>query len=355
MTASPPAWSSSAADSPACTPPRRLRAAPVDVTVVDRTNYHLFQPMLYQVATAALDTSDIASPIRSILRRQRNTEVLMAEVVGRRRGGTDAPARGRECAAVSTISCSHPVSGTPTSGTTRGNGSRPGSRPRMTQKRFGGGCCSPSRRAEREPDAEKRRALLTFVVVGGGPTGWRWPGRSRRFGSSLCAATSGASTPGPQRVMLLEGGRQLLPSYPRDARRRRARGAPATSGSRSEPRRSSRTSRRTTSRPDRLAIPTHTVGLGRRQPGEPTAAVARRPARPGRPGRSCGRTAPSPATRRSSCSGTPRPSRSGMAGSCPDSVPSPSSRGASRRRPSVGTSGEATAGEFVYRDRGSWP
>ena len=61
---------------------KALGRAPVSVTVVDRTNYHLFQPMLYQVATAALDTSDIASPIRSILRRQRNTEVLMAEVTG---------------------------------------------------------------------------------------------------------------------------------------------------------------------------------------------------------------------------------------------------------------------------------
>ena len=59
---------------------KALRTARVRITVVDRTNYHLFQPMLYQVATAALDTSDIASPIRSILRHQRNTEVLMADV-----------------------------------------------------------------------------------------------------------------------------------------------------------------------------------------------------------------------------------------------------------------------------------
>ena len=61
---------------------KALGRAPVSVTVVDRTNYHLFQPMLYQVATAALDTTDIASPIRSILRHQRNSEVLMAEVAG---------------------------------------------------------------------------------------------------------------------------------------------------------------------------------------------------------------------------------------------------------------------------------
>ena len=61
---------------------KSLGDAPVRVTVVDRRNHHLFQPMLYQVATAGLNPSDIASPIRSILRRSRNTEVLLAEVAG---------------------------------------------------------------------------------------------------------------------------------------------------------------------------------------------------------------------------------------------------------------------------------
>jgi NADH dehydrogenase FAD-containing subunit len=58
-----------------------LRKAPVRVTVIDRNNYHLFQPLLYQVATAGLSPADIASPIRSILRKQKNTEVLMGEVI----------------------------------------------------------------------------------------------------------------------------------------------------------------------------------------------------------------------------------------------------------------------------------
>src|ERR687895_2773712 len=59
---------------------RRLKRAPVRVTLVDRRNHHLFQPMLYQVATAALNPSDIAAPIRSVLRKQANTEVVLAEV-----------------------------------------------------------------------------------------------------------------------------------------------------------------------------------------------------------------------------------------------------------------------------------
>ena len=79
---------------------KALRGAPVRVTVVDRTNYHLFQPMLYQVATAALDTSDIASPIRSILRRQRNADVIMAEVTADRPRRPPGATRRRSCAGV---------------------------------------------------------------------------------------------------------------------------------------------------------------------------------------------------------------------------------------------------------------
>src|SRR4051812_1661936 len=61
---------------------RHLKGAPVHVTVIDRTNHHLFQPLLYQVATAALSPADIASPIRAVLRGQENVEVMMEEVVG---------------------------------------------------------------------------------------------------------------------------------------------------------------------------------------------------------------------------------------------------------------------------------
>ena len=72
--------SSSAAVSAASPPPSALKRRPVRVTLVDRRNHHLFQPLLYQVATAGLKPGDIASPIRSILRRQENMRVLMAEV-----------------------------------------------------------------------------------------------------------------------------------------------------------------------------------------------------------------------------------------------------------------------------------
>ena len=71
--------SSSAADSAASTRRARSRGAPVRVTLLDRHNYHLFQPLLYQVATASLSPGDIASPIRWVLRRQKNVTVLLAE------------------------------------------------------------------------------------------------------------------------------------------------------------------------------------------------------------------------------------------------------------------------------------
>src|SRR5437588_13025427 len=61
---------------------RALRNVPVDVTVIDRNNHHLFQPLLYQVATAVLSPAEIAAPIRSVLRKQKNTEVLLGEVMG---------------------------------------------------------------------------------------------------------------------------------------------------------------------------------------------------------------------------------------------------------------------------------
>ena len=118
----------------------------VRITVVDRTNYHLFQPMLYQVATAALDTSDIASPIRSILRHQRNTEVLMADVTA-----VDAAARrfepGRRASWPTTISCSRPGPSFRTSAHAAWEAVGPAdSRRRTTPRTSGGGCCWRSRR-----------------------------------------------------------------------------------------------------------------------------------------------------------------------------------------------------------------
>ena len=101
-----------------------LRKAPVDVTVIDRRNYHLFQPLLYQVATAGLSPAQIAMPIRRILARQKNATVLMEKVEGV--DPTAASGRHRQAAASpTTISSSPPARATPISATTNGKRPRP--------------------------------------------------------------------------------------------------------------------------------------------------------------------------------------------------------------------------------------
>ena len=105
---------------------RALARAPVEITLLDRRNHHLFQPLLYQVATATLNPSDIAVPIRSVLRRQQNVRVLLGEAagvdVGARRGATWPTAR----SCPTTSCCSRPAPPTRTSGTTTGRRRRPG-------------------------------------------------------------------------------------------------------------------------------------------------------------------------------------------------------------------------------------
>ncbi|HEV2751419.1 MAG TPA: NAD(P)/FAD-dependent oxidoreductase [Gemmatimonadales bacterium] len=148
---------------------RALRKAPVDVVLVDRRNYHLFQPLLYQVATAGLEPEQIARPVRAILRRQKNFEFRMTEVTGLESGAkrlitTDGPigydylilAVGGE-----TNYFGH--TGVPEHGF--------GLKDVPEAIRIRNHVLRAFERAMLEPDPERRRAELTFVVVGGGPTG----------------------------------------------------------------------------------------------------------------------------------------------------------------------------------------
>ena len=131
-----------------------LASAPVSITVIDRKNHHTFQPLLYQVATAGLSPGEIAAPIRSILRRHKNVEVLMAEVTGfdleRRVVQTAVQAmhttsRKMKFRKFPTIpSSSPPAPATPTSATTNGKPSRPVSRPLKTRSKSAAAFCSPS-------------------------------------------------------------------------------------------------------------------------------------------------------------------------------------------------------------------
>jgi NADH:quinone reductase (non-electrogenic) len=192
---------------------RALRDAPVDVIVIDRTNHHLFQPLLYQVATATLAPSDITAPIRYLLRRQRNTTVLMAEVrsldVDRRVVTLDD---GREMAYDYLIL----ASGSRHSyfGHSEWEPSAPGLKSiqdaREIRRRF----LLALEEAEKSDDPARRDALLTFVVIGGGPTGVELAGILPTIVRGPMREEFRRIDTRKARVILLEGGPRVLPSFP---------------------------------------------------------------------------------------------------------------------------------------------
>ncbi|MBR9988329.1 MAG: FAD-dependent oxidoreductase, partial [Gemmatimonadetes bacterium] len=149
---------------------RALRRASVRLTVIDRRNFHLFQPLLYQVATASLSPADIASPIRTILRNQRNTQVWMGEVV-------DVDVDAREVRLEDGTAAHYDYLLLATGATHAYFGRDDWARHAPGLKTVDD--ATEMRRrfllafesAEREADVDARRRLLTFVIVGAGPTG----------------------------------------------------------------------------------------------------------------------------------------------------------------------------------------
>jgi NADH:ubiquinone reductase (H+-translocating) len=192
---------------------RRLKRAPVRVTLVDRRNHHLFQPMLYQVATAALNPSDIAAPIRSVLRRQSNTEVVLAEVktidtANRRVQFTDGTGISYDYLLVAT-GARHSYFGhedwEPLA---------PGLKSLEDAVEIRQRVLMAFELAEREPDPVRRHTYLTFVIVGGGPTGVEMAGAVAELRRYALRRDFRHIDPGEATVMLLEGGPRILPSYP---------------------------------------------------------------------------------------------------------------------------------------------
>ena len=192
---------------------RALKNAPVRVTVVDRRNHHLFQPMLYQVATAALNPSDIAAPIRSVLRAQSNTEVLLGEVqsvdlVARRIRLTDGADFTYDYLIVAT-GARHSYFGHD-----NWEPLAPGLKSIEDALQIRQRVLLAFERAEREPDPVRRHAYLTFVVVGGGPTGVEMAGAVAELRRYALRRDFRRIDPTEATVLLLEGGLRLLPSYP---------------------------------------------------------------------------------------------------------------------------------------------
>jgi NADH dehydrogenase len=192
---------------------KRLAGKAVDITIVDRRNHHLFQPLLYQVATAALSPADIAAPIRSIFADSPNVRVLLDEVTG------VAPAQQRvSLARAGSLDYDWLILAT---------GARHSYFGREGWARHAPGLKSIEdaiairrrvllalEHAETELDRRRRSELLTFVVIGGGPTGVEMAGAIAELARRTVSRDFRSITPGCSRVILVEAGPRILPSFP---------------------------------------------------------------------------------------------------------------------------------------------
>jgi NADH dehydrogenase len=192
---------------------RALRRAPVNITLIDRHNYHLFQPLLYQVATAALNPSDIAAPIRGILSRQANTSVILGEAAS-----IDTAQKRVHLSDGAVIAYDHLVVAT---GATHSYFAHPEWEHHAPGLKTIEDALEIRRRvllafeaAERENDSMAQAALLTFVVVGAGPTGAELAGALSEIARQTMLRDFRRINPGSARVILAEGLSRVLPSYP---------------------------------------------------------------------------------------------------------------------------------------------
>lgn len=190
---------------------RGLARAPVTVTLVDRRNHHLFQPLLYQVATAALNPSDIAYPIRSVVAAQQNTRVLLAEArsidVAQRRIALDSGHLHYDVLVVAT-GATHSYFGKAWAG------HAPGLKSIEDALEIRRRVFLAYEAAERAADPAVQRALLTFVVVGGGPTGVELAGALGEIGLQTLAHDFRRIDSRQVKVVLVEGKDRILPTYP---------------------------------------------------------------------------------------------------------------------------------------------
>jgi NADH dehydrogenase len=196
---------------------RGFDGVPVRVTLVDRHNYHLFQPLLYQVATASLSPADIASPIRWILRRQSNVQVLLADAQA------IEPDRRRVLISDGSVEYDYLVVATGATDTYFGHPewaeSAPGLKTLDDALEIRRQILLAFEAAERESDPEARTRLLTFVIVGGGPTGVELAGALAEIAQRTLRDDFRSIRPESARITLLEGSPYLLPTFPDSLRR----------------------------------------------------------------------------------------------------------------------------------------
>src|SRR5215510_10204495 len=197
---------------------KSLKSAPVRVTIVDRTNHHLFQPLLYQVAIAGLSPAEIASPIRSILRKQRNATVLLAEATGVDYAERSVIVRDDEREEKLFYDYLVLATGGKTSyfGHNEWERMAPGLKDLDDAVEIRRRVLLAFEGAEKEDDPQRRRDLLTFVVVGGGPTGVELAGAIAELAHFVLARDFRRIYPGSAEILLLEGGPRILPAFTSD-------------------------------------------------------------------------------------------------------------------------------------------
>ena len=190
---------------------KALQRAPVDVLVIDKQNHHLFQPLLYQVATAGLSPANIASPIRRILRRSKNTRVILAEVTG-----IDKQRR-----TVHTTEGDHPydflILATGAKNWFFGNEQWPEFSPGLKTLADATDMRAKVLRAFEDAETappEEQQPYLTFVVIGGGPTGVELAGAIAELACRAIASDFRAADPQNTRIVLVEAGDRLLSNFP---------------------------------------------------------------------------------------------------------------------------------------------
>src|SRR5258707_1065623 len=190
---------------------RALRNAPVQVTVIDRNNHHLFQPLLYQVATASLSPADICAPIRHVLKKQKNTEVVMGEVTS-----VDVQEQ-RVFMGDQAVPYDYLILATGARDSYFGHNEwakfAPGLKSIRQATEIRSRILWAFEQAEKESDEEKRQALLTFVLVGAGPTGVEMAGSIAGLAHKTLTNEFHHINPADARIILVEAVPRILLAF----------------------------------------------------------------------------------------------------------------------------------------------
>jgi NADH dehydrogenase len=193
---------------------KALGRAPVSVAVVDRRNFHLFQPLLYQVATGGLSPGEIASPLRVVLRKNRNTEVLLGEAIDLDVANRRVILRDGEIPydtlIVATGATHHYF------GNDQWEAVAPGLKTIENATEIRSRLLLAFERAEREPDPVERRAWLNFAIVGAGPTGVELAGALGEIANDTLRRDFRHIDPREAAILLVEGEPRVLPTFPPD-------------------------------------------------------------------------------------------------------------------------------------------